>query len=83
MFPNVCKAQSFCGHKFRSCIACRADDEDTPVYYVSCVSSFLGNISNLSPVSSSFTLAPLFCVFSYCLEWKLLHRTFARTGKVS
>jgi hypothetical protein len=35
--------------------------------------------SNLAPVSFSFSSSCLFCVFSSCLEYKLLPETFSRS----
>jgi hypothetical protein len=47
-------------------------DADTPIYYPSRVKEFAGDVSNLAPVSSNFSLARVFCVFSYCFKCNML-----------
>jgi hypothetical protein len=37
---------------------------------------FLGDVSSLAPVFSSFSSAHVLCVFSHCLTWNLLLKTF-------
>jgi hypothetical protein len=50
------------------------NDAYTPICYPSCVGEFAGDVSNLAPVSSKFSLARVFCVFSYCFKCNLLLR---------
>jgi len=48
------------------------NDADTPICYPSRVGEFAGDVSNVAPVSSNFSLARDFCVFSYCFKCNLL-----------
>jgi hypothetical protein len=53
------------------------------LYCVRWSSVFLRDNSNIEQISSSFSLlSPVFCVFSYFLEWNLLLKTSSRICKL-
>ena len=59
------------------CIKFCADDAYMSICCASQVSSLLGGICNLAPISSTFSFACIFDMFLYCLEEDLLLETFS------
>jgi hypothetical protein len=60
--------------KCSSFAAFDADDRHKHVCYASWIKKSLGDVSNLAPFSSS--CQHVFCILSYCMEWKLLFENF-------
>jgi hypothetical protein len=73
---SICEQLSY-GCPCSICIKFCADDADVSICCASQASGLLGGIPNLPPVSSIFSFACIFDVFSYCLQVDLLLETFS------